>query len=100
MNGGIPQGIPEKPRSAAAEGRAADFDFARDTESLSDQEETMVLDKKIAVLQAQKQEGRKFIAGTTNKKMIDIAEKNENAIDAHIAELELEKQELLGQKPN
>lgn len=96
----MPQGVPEKRKSAAAEGKAADFEFARDTESLSGQEETMALDKKIEVLQAQKQEGRKFIAGTTNEKMIDIAEKNENAIDAHIAELELEKQTLLGQKPN
>jgi len=94
------EGMPQRRRSAAAEGRAADFDFAHETPMLGKQEEAEAVDKKIAALQARKQEGRKFIANTTNEKILEVAEKNEEAIDAEIAQLELQKQELLGQKPN
>ena len=95
-----PQRKPEKTKSAAAEGRAADFTFANETTELGNQDEMEALDNKIAALQKQKQEGRRFIARMTSEKMIDIAEKNEIAIDAEIAELELQKQALPGQKPN
>ena len=87
---------PEKRKSAAAEGRAADFIFARETLPLLGQEETEAIDSKIAALKAQKQEGRKFIASMTNERMIEIAEKSEGAIDAQISELE--RQRVTGEK--
>lgn len=89
----------EQPPSIAAlrkETLGAEREFAEDPH----QEETAAIDRKIEALQKQKQEGRKFIARMTNKEMIDIAEKNEDAIDADIAELELQKRTLLGQKPS
>ncbi|MSU74154.1 hypothetical protein EXS57_00035 [Candidatus Kaiserbacteria bacterium] len=93
-------GVSERRKSAAAEGRAADFSFANETKLLQTQDEITSIDKQIEALKAQKQKRREFIAKTTSEKIIDIAEENEDAIDAQIAELELQKEELLGKKSN
>lgn len=58
------------------------------------------IDEEIKALKAKRQEGRKLVAKMTDKRMIDIAEKNEDAIGAKIAELESKRQVLLGKKPS
>ncbi|HCR52200.1 TPA: hypothetical protein DIV48_00955 [Candidatus Kaiserbacteria bacterium] len=88
------EGMPQKRRSAAAEGKAADFDFARETPVLDNQEKIAAIDVKIKALMDRMREGSKFRERMTNPNIIAVAEKAENDINAEIAQLEQEKAAL------
>ena len=88
--------MPQRRKSAAAEGRAADFDFAQETPTLDNQEQIAAIDAKIKGLMDRMREGSKFRGRMTNPEIIAVAEKAENDINAEIAQLEQEKAALSG----
>ncbi len=100
MNMEAPQEAPQR-RSHA---EAAAQGFVPEVVPTGKQGEVEAIDKKIAALNSQKQKGREVLAKITDERMrsvaIDAAEKAEETIDAEIDQLELQKREVLGQKPN
>ncbi len=86
----------EAPLRKAAEARVAERSFAHETPQLENQEKIDAIDQKIAALRARMRGGSETRFNIKDPKIISIAEKIEDGINAEIAQLEKDKAILTG----
>ena len=88
---GMPRG-----NSAGAEGRAAEFDFARENQEDTATKRIEEINAQISALQTQRREGMEKTRGQTDPRLIKLGETLDEGLDKEITRLVAEKNKLEG----